>query len=179
MKHSRASLRYAKALYAAASEKNAVDAVQSDLASIQLTLSGNNELVAVLESPVASSRVKRAYLDQIFTDLNPLTSGLLNALVSNERLELLQDVIVRYAEKHNEGRGAVVATLKSSSATTEAFDNEIIAKIKASGYSEVTLEKQIVPELIGGFVLRINDLQFDASLSKQLNRLKREFSNSL
>jgi F0F1-type ATP synthase delta subunit len=35
---------------------------------------------------------------------------------------------------------------------------EIIAKIKASGYSEVTLEKQIVPELIGGFVLRINDL---------------------
>jgi F-type H+-transporting ATPase subunit delta len=69
--------------------------------------------------------------------------------------------------------------LKSSSATTEAFDNEIITKIKASGYSEVTLEKQIVPELIGGFVLRINDLQFDASLSKQLNRLKREFSNSL
>lgn len=179
MKHSRASLRYAKALYAAASEKNAVDAVQSDLASIQLTLSENNELVAVLESPVASSRVKRAYLDQIFTDLNPLTSGLLNALVSNERLELLQDVIVRYAEKHNEGRGAVVATLKSSSATTAAFDNEIIAKIKASGYSEVTLEKQIAPELVGGFVLRINDLQFDASLSKQLNRLKREFSNSL
>jgi len=133
----------------------------------------------VLESPVASSRVKRAYLDQIFTELSPLTSGLLNALVINERLELLQDVIERYAEKHNEGRGAVVATLKSSTATSEVFDNEIISRIKASGYNEVVLEKQIVPELIGGFVLRINDLQFDASLSKQLNRLKREFSNSL
>ena len=72
MKHSRASLRYAKALYAAASEKNAVEAVHRDLASIELTLSQNNDLVAVLESPTASSRVKRAYLDQIFTDLNPL-----------------------------------------------------------------------------------------------------------
>jgi F-type H+-transporting ATPase subunit delta len=39
------------------------------------------------------------------------------------------------------------------------------------------MENSVDPSLIGGFILRIGDLQYNASVSSRLNELKREFSN--
>ncbi|MDA0678104.1 MAG: ATP synthase F1 subunit delta [Bacteroidetes bacterium] len=180
MKRSRASIRYAKALIAAAVEREgALKAVHGDLITIAQTLSNHPKLVRVLESPVAGASVKRAYLNEVFTNPQPLTAGLLDALTKNERLALLQDIAIRFERMYNDLQGFVVATLKSSHTTSPAFDQELTDKILAAGYKQVVLEKQVSPELLGGFILRVKDLQFDASLSTQVDRLKREFSNNL
>ena len=52
-------------------------------------------------------------------------------------------------------------------------------KIKEFTDKEIHLENQVNPELIGGFVLRIGDIQYDASIARKLDRMKREFTNSL
>jgi F-type H+-transporting ATPase subunit delta len=49
---------------------------------------------------------------------------------------------------------------------------------KATG-NKVTLENKIDESIIGGFVLRVGDTQYDASIANKLNGLKREFTNSL
>jgi F-type H+-transporting ATPase subunit delta len=43
---------------------------------------------------------------------------------------------------------------------------------------EALLENLVNPEILGGFVLRVGDLQYDASISNNLNQLKRQFDNS-
>ena len=43
----------------------------------------------------------------------------------------------------------------------------------------VFLENKIDESIIGGFVLRVGDLQFDASVANKLSNLKREFTSSL
>jgi F-type H+-transporting ATPase subunit delta len=40
----------------------------------------------------------------------------------------------------------------------------------------VTLHKSVDEDLLGGFILRVGDQQYDASVSNQLNTLKRKFT---
>ena len=52
MKNPRLSNRYAKALFDFAQEKGQLEEVNQDLALIKAALKGNNEMTAVLNSPV-------------------------------------------------------------------------------------------------------------------------------
>jgi F-type H+-transporting ATPase subunit delta len=40
------------------------------------------------------------------------------------------------------------------------------------------IKNVINKDIIGGFILRVGDLQYDASVSRNLNRLKRELTNN-
>mgnify|MGYP001793881919 FL=1 len=44
---------------------------------------------------------------------------------------------------------------------------------------KVTIENKIDTSILGGFVLRVGDLQYDASIANKLDALKREFTDSL
>jgi F-type H+-transporting ATPase subunit delta len=48
--------------------------------------------------------------------------------------------------------------------------------LEISGMKTVKLVEKINPELIGGFILRVNDRQLDESLSSKLRELKAEFA---
>ena len=51
-----------------------------------------------------------------------------------------------------------------------------VAQLKSIvGDASVQVEESIDENLIGGFVLRIGDLEFNASVSNKLQKLKREF----
>ena len=55
-----------------------------------------------------------------------------------------------------------------------------MAKVKElTGSEKVTLKNEIDPAIIGGFVLRVGDIQYNASIANQLGNLKREFSKSI
>ena len=43
---------------------------------------------------------------------------------------------------------------------------------------EVQIHQEVRPELVGGFIFRIGDLMIDASISTQIARLKRAFSQT-
>jgi F-type H+-transporting ATPase subunit delta len=61
-----------------------------------------------------------------------------------------------------------------------ALKEQVLAKAKTlTGSDNVSLENEIDPEIIGGFVLRVGDMQYNASISNQLSTLRKEFSNSI
>jgi len=58
---------------------------------------------------------------------------------------------------------------------TSELEEKVMAKLKTLTTKEVTLRKSVDANILGGFVLRVGDLQYDASVSNQLNTLKRKF----
>ena len=58
---------------------------------------------------------------------------------------------------------------------TSELEEKVMAKLKTLTTKEVTLHKSVDANILGGFVLRVGDLQYDASVSNQLNTLKRKF----
>lgn len=179
MSESRAALRYAKAILDMAKENKALDAVEKDMRSIAATISDSKELKDVLASPVVSGASKKSALLEIFKGCNSITEGTITMLVDNKRLAMLNEVALKYIILNEQLKGKNIAYVTTAVPLNVAMEKKILKQVATITGDEVTIESKIDESIIGGFILRVGDLQYDASISNKLSNLKREFSNSL
>ena len=176
----RAAIRYAKAVLDQANHAKISEVVFGDMNSIQETLAGSKELRVVLQSPVVKAEDKKQALIKIFEKNSDVTKGLIQILSSNKRINLLGVVAGAYVDLYNNSKGVKVATVITAVAITPEIQATVLSKVKEmTGSENVTIDNTIDDSIIGGFILRVGDLQYNASIANQLGNLKREFSKSL
>ncbi len=174
---SRAAIRYAKAIIENAVSNGRADAVNQDMNLILQTGSSNEELQHFLISPVVKPQQKYTAIAEIFASVQPDTKGLFLLLKENKRFEILADIAKQYNAQHDVLNGIEVAKVTTAFPITPDLEAKVLAKIKEFSSSKITLENIIDPSIIGGFILRIGDQQYNASVANRLQELKREFSN--
>jgi F-type H+-transporting ATPase subunit delta len=180
MSGSRASIRYAKAVLQQANEAKEAEVVFNDMQTVHDTIQSSTELQGVLGSPVINSTDKKNALLAIFDKQSKTTKSLINVLVENQRTSLLGGVAKNYIDLYNEAQGVKVVEVTTAVSLTEALSEKVLAKVKElTGSDKVTLKSTIDESIIGGFILRIGDLQYNASIANNLAKIKREFSKSL
>lgn len=179
MSESRAAIRYAKAVLDLAVEKKTADKVEKDMRNIGATVQENVELQQLLESPVIKTEAKQKVLLEVFKGADKITSGLIKTLVSNKRIALLGEVADQYITLYEKMKGEDVAHVTTAVPLTADLEKKVLAQVKKITDNKVTLENSVDKDIIGGFILRVGDLQYDASVANKLNKLKREFTNSL
>lgn len=179
MSESRAALRYAKAILEMAQENKALDAVEKDMRSIASTISDSKELKDVLTSPVVSGTSKKQALADIFKGSHAITTGSISMLVDNKRIGMLNEVALKYIILYEQLKGKDIAYVTTTVPLNAAMENKVLKKVTTITGNEVTIENKIDEDIIGGFILRVGDLQYDASIATKLSTIKREFSSSL
>lgn len=179
MSESRAAIRYAKAILDLAVDNKATDAVEKDMRSIVGTISESKELRDMLASPVISNTAKKEALHKIFKGSNAISEGLTTMLVDNKRVAILNEVALKYIILNEQLKGKDVAFLTTAVPMNAALEKKVLKQVTSITGKEVTIENKIDESIIGGFVLRVGDLQYDASIANKLNNIKREFTNSL
>ncbi|WP_298499134.1 ATP synthase F1 subunit delta [uncultured Algibacter sp.] len=176
MAGARAAIRYAKALLSLATDKKAADAVNIDMKLIADTIAGNKELSDALQSPIVSSSVKKATLLDIFKNSNESTLSLIDTLNSNNRIDILGHVASKYIQLFDESKGIQVASVTTAVELSSDLKKKVLAKAKELTGKDVEVENIIDETILGGFILRIGDMQYNASIANQLNKLKQEFT---
>lgn len=180
MSISKAAIRYAKAVLQQANEMKVAKVVFSDMQSVYTTIEGSSDLRSVLKSPVIKTNDKKLVLLKIFVNQSETTKRLIEVLIENKRIALLAEVAASYMDLFNESIGVKVAKVTTAVALSAALEEKVLAKVRElTGSSNVTLKNEIDTSIIGGFILRIGDLQYNASIANQLGNIKREFSKSL
>lgn len=179
MIEARAAVRYAKAILDMAKEKKALEAVEKDMRSIVSTISDSKELKDVLASPVISGALKKKALMDIFKGSHAITEGSISMLVDNKRIGMLYEVALKYIVLNEQLKGKDVAYVTTVVPLNAAMEKKVLKQVATLTGNEVTIENNVDETIIGGFILRVGDLQYDASISNKLNNLKREFSSSL
>lgn len=180
MSGSRAAIRYAKAVLQQANETSQSEVVFNDMQTVHETIQSNRELKSVLNSPVINANHKENALLAIFEKLSENTKSLIRVLVENQRANLLDGVAKHYIDLYNKAQGVVVVQVTTAVALTEELTTKVLAKVKElTGSDKVSINSTIDESIIGGFVLRIGDLQYNASIANNLAKIKREFSKSL
>ena len=179
MSDSRAALRYAKAILDLAVEKKATEALEKDMQNIVGTISGSDELREMLASPVIKGAAKKEVLLAIFKGSNKVTEGTISLLVDNKRVSMLNEVASKYLILNEKLKGKDVAFVTTAVALTAELEKKVLSKVAELTGNKVTIENKIDESIIGGFVLRVGDLQYDACIANKLSNLKREFTSSL
>ena len=179
MKNARAAIRYAKALLNLAKDSKEETAVNDDMLFITTTISENEEFEVMLNSPIVKSSDKINVLNALFKEkVNTITLGLFHLLKDNKRIAMLASIAKQYAIIYDFEKHMQMARVTTAVPLTTEIEKQILAKIVTLTGEEANLENLVNPAILGGFILRVGDVQYDASISNYLNELKNEFDNS-
>ncbi|WP_250433678.1 ATP synthase F1 subunit delta [Hanstruepera flava] len=176
MAGTRAAIRYAKAVLSLATDKQSADAVNGDMQAIANAISENNELSNALKSEIVKAEVKKTILLEAFPNANTITQELFNVLMDNKRMELIEQVAAKYSELFDIQNGQEKAVVTTAIPMTSDIEMKVLAKIKELTNKAVTVENIIDEDILGGFILRVGDVEYNASIQNKLNKLKREFT---
>lgn len=174
MSEQRAAYRYAKALMDLAVEQGKVREIEADMALILDTIQESDALKDMLHSPVITDQDKSKALKALFKEAQPLTSELFNLLATNRRVDILRQVGEQYSALFEKMQGQDVATVVTAVALNAALEKKILKQLEGITGRELVIENKIDPHLIGGFILQMGDLEYNASIASKLDNLKRE-----
>ena len=178
MKSSRAALRYAKALLNFALENKQEKTVAKEMQTVLLIINESPELEAALDNPILSESKKGIIMAEVFKSNSKTTKSLFLLLSTNKREGILVAVAAQYLSLYDRHQGIVEATVITAVALTQEVEKKVLEKASLLTSLKVQLKNIIDPTIKGGFILRVGDLQYNASVLDRLERLKRELITS-
>ncbi|MCH7723482.1 MAG: ATP synthase F1 subunit delta [Bacteroidetes bacterium] len=171
--------RYAITLLEIALEKNNLDIVHNDIKLLINTFDKSSDLKRVVESPVIKPDVKISILNEIFSkQLNKDTLDFVHFIVNKRREEILYPVAKRFIELRNEHLGIVELKVSTAFTLSDAEITDLKNKFETILNKKVTTKFTVDNNLIGGFIARVGDTVYNASVKHQLSLLKKEFTHS-
>ncbi len=178
MSSTRAAIRYAKAILEIADFKQVASEVSTDMVLIEKTITSNPELSSFIHNPLITTETKKNVVSEVFKGVNPVTKSLFQLLLDNKRFEILDGIATEYTKLFDNMNGLELAKVTTAIPMDAALEAKVSAKIASiSSSKKITIQNTVDPSIIGGFILRIGDKQYNASIADRLHRLKRELSN--
>lgn len=177
MTGSRAAIRYAKAILEMAQASGTAGQVSEDMALIASTIKDNKELNDFINNPTIKGEIKESALKEVFAGTQNLTQGLFQLLRENKRFDIVAQIATQYNTQFDVINGIEVATVTTALPLTAELETKVLDKIKEFSDKKITIKNIVDPAIIGGFIIRIGDKQFNASIASRLLTLKRELSN--
>lgn len=172
MKGSRASLRYAKAILAFSQENNSSESVAKDMQKMNRIIQQSDALQIALENPLIETEKKLSLLNELFPKASEPSKKLFSLLAENNRLAILSETGKKFLELYSYDKGEVNATVTSAVSLSIELEKTILQKAKRYSKQKLNIENKIDPSLMGGFILKIGDMQLDCSVSNQLKAIK-------
>lgn len=173
---SRAAIRYAKAIIDIATESKNTTAVNNDMKTIGTVIKENGELSEFLSNPIVNGTIKMNALKEIFPSLQAETNGLFQLLLANKRFEILSSITSQFNKLFDIASGIEQAVVTTAVPLTAELEVLVKNKLKEFSSNTISITNVVDASIIGGFVLRIGDKQYNASVANKLQQLKREFT---
>lgn len=174
MNDSQISVRYARALFKSALDSKELDLVYQDMKLVLQTCE-IAELKEMLDLPTLKGSEKQKLIAALLEKhISSRSMALINLVVSNRREAFLSGIARNYEQIYRRHKGIRSATLRTATQLDEEALEGIRDLIIKAYDSEVELGNTVDEKLLGGFILTIDDRQYDASLSSGLRRIRKE-----
>ena len=172
---------YARALYDFSVEQNIMHQVTADFQNLEVFLSKTVDLTEYLGNPVISTKQKKEVLTKTLkSQLNSETFKFLMVLVSRDRINLLQPIIIGYLELVYKTASVKMIEVSTAFPFTTIQKLNLIKKLKELTNSrEIRLLVTVDSNLIGGFLIKTNSKVIDFTIKNQLENLAKHLDGVL
>lgn len=180
MNESKISVRYAKAIFSVALEKDVLESVKNDITLLYDIFQQKTDFVLLLENPILATSKKKAIIKKVFKDkIDSNTFSFLNLVLTNKREVYLKNIARNFLKIYRKHKGVKKVIFTSSYQINDEVRQNISKFIEKGFNAKFELTEVVNEELIGGFVLRIDDQQYDTSVSNKLKKIKRDLINNI
>ncbi len=162
---------YARAVFELAREGNSM-AAWSDVLALAAAGVGNTHLRALLDDPTRTPEEQAELIARLYTDgFGEPQRNFVRLLATNDRLGVLPEILERYEALRAEAENTLEVELRSVQPIGEAELAKIVSALKARLGREINVETVIDESLIGGVVIKADDLVIDGSVRARLDAL--------
>lgn len=180
MRQSRLANRYAKALFELALEQKKLTQVGEDMLTISHTISENLELSQMLKSPIVKLEKKEKVMQAIFAEsTDPISLKFMMLVAKKSREEYLAYFADEFTAIYKEYKGIVDAWVTTAQDIEAEVKEQLLMLLKKMSGKTVQLHEDTNTDLIGGFIVKIGDFQYDASTKTLVRKLKDDFAKNL
>lgn len=173
MNQSKIAVRYAKALFELALEKGKLENVFSDITLLGQVLKENQTFDEFLKSPVVRPSQKLSAIKSAFSEnISDISLNFISLLIENKREAQLDDIVRRFFDVYREHKGIKYATVVSAVPLSPQLKEKFHTLLSSVYKKGIELQEQQNPAILGGFVLKIDDQQYDASVATGLRKMK-------
>jgi F-type H+-transporting ATPase subunit delta len=176
----RISYRYANSLLQLAEEKGILSRISEDADLIFNTLADSKELRVFLKSPVVKPDNKKSLLNEIFgKKISSESLSFLIFIIEKNRENILFEIFKELITLVDKKNGISKARITSSVEINEELRGKIIGNFARMTDKKISASFSVDPGLVGGFIVKIDDMVYDASVKHQLNLLRKKFAEEI
>jgi F-type H+-transporting ATPase subunit delta len=176
MASTKSAIRYATALMDLVLAQGKIERVEKDLSYFEQVMHTSTDFRLFLNSPIIRDDKKIAIYHQILTNFDELTMMFFGLVTKNGRELLLPEIARQFHRLLEKHRDIVSGTITTSSPLDAETKQTIIRKVSGTFKGNLSLKEEVNPSLLGGFIIRIDDKQIDASVASKLKQLKQELT---
>ncbi len=165
--------RYAQAVFQIALENNEVGKWRSELETIAATL-GDPQLTAILEDPKVHLNNKIQLINECLPGISQLALNFAYLIAAKQVLGILSQIAVEYNSMADSHEGLDHANVVTAIALGDADKESLAAHLATITGKQVSLDTEVDPSIIGGFVARIGDRLIDGSTKARLELLRKK-----
>jgi F-type H+-transporting ATPase subunit delta len=168
--------RYATSLLETSLEKNNLEVVTTDFKLLVETLDQSGELQSMLDSPVVRPEIKLNILKEIFgKKISKDSMDFVEFVISKNRESLLNPIGKRFLELRDDHLGIANVIVTTAVDFSNEQKNVLQSKLEKILDKKVRLNFKTDLNLVGGFIAKVNDTLYDASIRHQLELLRKQF----
>jgi len=179
MKGTIVATRYAKSLLDLSLEKNNSEKVNNDMVQLSEICAESADLMSVLNNPTINADKKNDVFTAIFNGkVEKESLDFIKLITNNSREALLPTIAQTFTKLFKKHNNILDVELISTVALDEATKSKILDKVKSKYEgSTIQLTETIDESILGGFIVKIGDMQIDSSVASQLSNLKNVLLN--
>ena len=173
------SNRYAKAIYQYAAERKEENRLRKEMKMLAEQFFSVPMLTVILDDPTISSAVKIDVLSNAAgKDISDTCREVIRLIIKNGRARYMQSIALMYDKIFRKAKNIVIMKLTTTEPASADMENKLVSLVKYKN-EQVDFEAKTDEDIIGGFILEIEDLRLDAGVRNQLNQLRLELIQPL
>ncbi|MBQ4291489.1 MAG: F0F1 ATP synthase subunit delta [Muribaculaceae bacterium] len=169
--------RYAKALLKFAAELGATERVYQLMLTLSASFSAEPGLSAAVRNPFVADSDKVSLLTTAAgaVDSDTCFADFLSLLVKKRRVSFAREIALAFCSIYRKANGISVVEVTTAYPVGDDERERLKALVaKNVGTSKLEIAFNVVPDIIGGFVVTIDSRRLDASITNQLKQLRQQ-----
>ena len=165
---------YSQALYELASEDKKLNDVEEHTTSIIKLIAQSEDFNSLIKDPTNKQEEQLNVINIIFEkfNLNSLLKKFLNFLVMKRRFFYVEKILKDFLMICSKNRGEISAKLIVAKELDENQINKIKNELSQNFGSNVKLNYNYDPDLIGGLIMQVESVMIDTSIKNKLQQIE-------
>jgi len=180
MSYSKITLRYAAAFFELTEERKMIESTSNDMVLLNSVCSSNRDFVQMIKNPVVHIDKKKKIIEKIFSEkVNKISLSFMLLMVRKRRERYLPSIAEAYNDLYKEFLGIKTAYVSSAIELNETEKSGIMHILGTLTDKKIELQEKTDKNLLGGFIVNIDNYQVDQSLTTKIKELKKDFEKNL